>query len=119
VRPRHVREDPYAVLGLEPGASRAEIRRAYRRRAMVVHPDVAGTAATPEMARLNRAREDLDARSASEVAADEAHPGRGSRGAPSTASGTEAEPPAWTEALRETWPDYWSAWNELPRRDRG
>jgi hypothetical protein len=116
VRPRPDRDDPYAVLGLEPGATTAEIRRAYRRRAMAVHPDVAGSDATGEMARLNGARDHLESRSPDPVAADEARPRTRTR--KSRPGVVEPERPAWTETLQETWPDYWSAWNDLPRRDR-
>jgi hypothetical protein len=33
----------HAVLGIEPGASSAEIRTAYKRRALVTHPDQGGS----------------------------------------------------------------------------
>jgi DnaJ domain len=42
---RHV-EHPlsaHAVLGIEPGASSAEVRAAYKRRALVAHPDQGGS----------------------------------------------------------------------------
>lgn len=32
-------EDPYAVLGVPPGASQAEIVRAFRARVLATHPD--------------------------------------------------------------------------------
>lgn len=32
-------EDPYAVLGVSPGASQAEIVRAFRARVLATHPD--------------------------------------------------------------------------------
>jgi molecular chaperone DnaJ len=51
--------DPYAVLGLAPGATAADVRRAYLRRARLVHPDVAGAEATSRMAELNHARDEL------------------------------------------------------------
>jgi molecular chaperone DnaJ len=54
--------DPYAVLGLAPGATAADVRRAYLRRARLVHPDVAGPAATTRMAELNHARDEILAR---------------------------------------------------------
>jgi hypothetical protein len=38
--------NPYARLGLAPGASLAEVKRAYRRLAMQLHPDHAGPGGT-------------------------------------------------------------------------
>lgn len=32
--------DPYAVLGLQPGATKAEIKKAFRQKAMAHHPDM-------------------------------------------------------------------------------
>jgi hypothetical protein len=105
--------DAHAVLGIKPGASRAEIRRAYRRLALTIHPDVAGAQATGDMARLNEARDQLDA-----------HAPAGGRpeGAPGSAEspGEPVEPrrpPAWAPDHEPAWTDHWSAWNELPRRD--
>jgi DnaJ-class molecular chaperone len=40
------RDDYYALLGLDPGANAAELRRAWRRLALRWHPDRAGPAAT-------------------------------------------------------------------------
>jgi len=37
--PREREEDPYTVLGLEPGASREEVKAAYRRLVAQYHPD--------------------------------------------------------------------------------
>jgi hypothetical protein len=50
-----VTDDPYAVLGVEPGATADELRAARRRLARDVHPDRAGgsAAATAAMQRLN------------------------------------------------------------------
>lgn len=48
-------EDPYQRLGVMRGASPEAIRRAYRRRAKQLHPDVGGSPG--EMARLNAALE--------------------------------------------------------------
>ena len=39
--------DPHRVLGLEPGASQADVKRAYRHLAKVLHPDTAGAGALP------------------------------------------------------------------------
>lgn len=47
--------DPYSVLGVAPGASRAELRAAYRRLALVHHPDHGGS--TEKMALLSSAYE--------------------------------------------------------------
>jgi molecular chaperone DnaJ len=49
--------DPYAVLGLAPGATAADVQRAYRRRARLLHPDIAGEGGTMRMAELNLARD--------------------------------------------------------------
>ncbi len=53
--------DPYAVLGVDPDASVAEIRRAYLARARQVHPDVSrdDPQAAERMRRVNRAWEML------------------------------------------------------------
>ena len=68
--------DPYAVLGIPPGASRDEAARAHRRLAKAYHPDLnPGPAAAERMRRINaawrilsnparRARHDLDRRGA-------------------------------------------------------
>lgn len=47
-------DDPFAVLGVEPGASVAELRAARRRLAKALHPDHAG-GDNEAMRRLNRA----------------------------------------------------------------
>jgi molecular chaperone DnaJ len=49
--------DPYSILGLAPGATAADVQRAYRRRARLLHPDIAGEGATTRMAELNLARD--------------------------------------------------------------
>lgn len=57
-------EDYWQVLGLEPGASKADVQRAYRKKSLVVHPDrykgddPAG--ATAEFLQLTRAKEVLE-----------------------------------------------------------
>lgn len=51
--------DPHAVLGLEPGASPAEIKRAYRRLAKVLHPDFAGEQSLPAFLAVQEAYERL------------------------------------------------------------
>ncbi|HTK45116.1 MAG TPA: J domain-containing protein, partial [Patescibacteria group bacterium] len=51
--------DPYRVLGLEPGAPMAEVKRAYRRLAKAYHPDSAGEAALPRFLAIHEAYERL------------------------------------------------------------
>jgi hypothetical protein len=51
--------DPLRVLGLAPGASQAEIKRAYRRLAKAFHPDAAGEAAIPRFLAIQAAYDQL------------------------------------------------------------
>ena len=51
--------DPYRTLGLEPGASMAEVKRAYRLLAKAFHPDSAGEAALPRFLAIHEAYEQL------------------------------------------------------------
>lgn len=109
-RPRHL--DAHAVLGVTPGASRSEIRRAYRRLALRTHPDVAGADATADMARLNGARDELDARFPGAAPGPGSDPGAGAGG-----PAAPRRPPEWAAEHAPAWTDHWSAWNELPKRD--
>src|SRR5439155_20131773 len=51
--------DPWRILGLAPGATQDEIRRAYRRLAKINHPDAAGEAALPRFLAIQSAYEQL------------------------------------------------------------
>ena len=51
--------DPYRTLGLSPGASGDDIRRAYRRLAKANHPDSAGEKALPRFLAIQAAYESL------------------------------------------------------------
>lgn len=51
--------DPYRTLGLQPGASMADVKRAYRRLAKAYHPDSAGEAALPRFLAIHAAYEHL------------------------------------------------------------
>ncbi|HEX2755307.1 MAG TPA: J domain-containing protein, partial [Candidatus Limnocylindrales bacterium] len=51
--------DPWRTLGLAPGATQDEIRRAYRRLAKVHHPDAAGDAELPRFLAIQAAYEQL------------------------------------------------------------
>ena len=53
--------DPYRTLGLNPGATPAEIKRAYRRLAKAYHPDSAGERALPRFLAIQAAYERLTA----------------------------------------------------------
>jgi DnaJ-class molecular chaperone len=49
----------YTRLGLRPGASVADIRRAYRRQVMRLHPDIAGNGHVTEFLAIKSAYESL------------------------------------------------------------
>src|SRR3954462_8388548 len=51
--------DPWRTLGLSPGATLDEIRRAYRGLAKVNHPDAAGPAALPRFLAIQAAYEQI------------------------------------------------------------
>src|SRR6478735_263233 len=51
--------DPHRTLGLTPGASQAEIKRAYRYLAKLYHPDSAGERALPRFLAIQAAYEAL------------------------------------------------------------
>ena len=51
--------DPWRTLGLNPGASQDEIRRAYRRLAKANHPDAAGETALPRFLAIQQAYDQL------------------------------------------------------------
>mmetsp|Transcript_27271 Transcript_27271/g.63571 ORF Transcript_27271/g.63571 Transcript_27271/m.63571 type:complete len:235 (-) Transcript_27271:182-886(-) len=60
------RADPHAVLGVSPGASKSEIRKAYLQRAKEVHPDMSKSAgAHAEFQRLQEAYSTLQGGAAS------------------------------------------------------
>jgi len=84
--------DPYAVLGLSPGASLDEAARAYRRLAKEWHPDRAGDAGMTRMIGLNVAYELLRA---------EQRPGARVAVTPASRQGHVRGPGHWlSEAMR-------------------
>ncbi|MFL5777064.1 MAG: J domain-containing protein [Chloroflexota bacterium] len=74
--------DPYRTLGLRPGASADEIRRAYRRLAKAYHPDSAGEAALPRFLAIQAAYEIL-------------FPSKSARRPPAGTSGSAAARDPW------------------------
>lgn len=70
--------DPYRVLGVDPTATQREIRDAFRRRARMAHPDLAGDDGASWMRDLNAAWDLL--KSADRRAAHDAATGRGTAG---------------------------------------
>ena len=118
VRPAPDPFDPFATLGVMPGAGRAEIRRAYRSRAREVHPDATGTDTTDAMARLNRARDEALARAG--VATRRAPRPTARPAGEAAGSGGTGHPGDDEDAFDHAvdWNDYWSAWNDPPKRWR-
>ncbi|MDQ3129107.1 MAG: J domain-containing protein, partial [Chloroflexota bacterium] len=51
--------DPWRTLGVAPGATQDEIRRAYRRLAKINHPDAAGEGALPGFLAIQQAYDQL------------------------------------------------------------
>jgi DnaJ-like protein len=86
--------DPLRVLGLAPGASQAEIKRAYRRLAKAFHPDTAGEAAIPRFLAIQAAYDQLTGEAGAAGTS-------GRRGAAGGAAGRAAgaapgaRPPGW------------------------
>jgi molecular chaperone DnaJ len=116
--------DPYAVLGLDAGATQDEIRRAYRTLARKHHPDLnqhRQGEAEQAIKRLNaaydilrdekrRAAYDLERRRAAFAAANPAGRGRGG-----TAPGSDFDGAAW-RAQRDAEGSYFKRWSDR-RRD--
>ena len=85
--------DPYRTLGLAPGASLDEIRRAYRRLAKANHPDSAGEAALPRFLAIQAAYEMLT-ESRGRLASGGRRPVDARRGRGDAAAGPLARTPA-------------------------
>ena len=81
--------DPYLTLGLEPEATPAEVKRAYRRLAKAFHPDSAGPGALPRFLAIQEAYEHLTT----------ANPGKRASGSgasgPGGSNGAPAGPEPW------------------------
>lgn len=108
--------DPYRLLGLEPGASEAEVRRAFRRLARRAHPDAGGDPA--RFLDLRRAH-DLLTDPAARPGIDAPGAGVGSPAPPDAASPPpDAAPPppgvgidaGQAAALRQHWSHLGVAW---------
>ena len=96
--------DPYRILGLTPGASQLEIKRAYRQLAKAHHPDSAGAGEIQRFLTIQRAYEVLTTSSTR----------RWTRGARSTAAPTPAPGEPWRAD-----PDRARATRERARRRPG
>jgi hypothetical protein len=93
--------DPYRILGLEPGASQADIKRAYRRLAKTLHPDSAGERSLPAFLAVQEAYERLTGTKVRTVRLPGAPPGSGS---PPPGSGAAWDGPAsGRPGFREPW----------------
>ena len=93
--------DPYKVLGVSPSATMREIRDAYRARARLAHPDLAGEESISWMRDLNAAW-DLLKDPARRAAHDAASGIPSSPRSPASAGG--AKPPSADESLRSREP---------------
>jgi len=99
--------DPYWTLGLQPGATAAEVKRAYRRLAKASHPDAAGQAALDRFLAIQEAYEELTNRPRAGRAGRSAtaRPGSGGSGAAAAGGAAAGEPwradPARARAARE------------------
>jgi curved DNA-binding protein CbpA len=94
----------YDLLGVEPDASQREVKAAFRRRSLSVHPDHGGSAEA--FVRLQEAYEVL-----SDPIRRAAYDRALARGERADASGTD-----WTAEAPDPWPP--SAWAPAPRRRR-
>jgi hypothetical protein len=92
--------DPYAVLGLPPGAALADVKRAYRRLAKAFHPDSAGEAALPRFLAVHEAYESIVSGRAARTTR-----GPGSRMGTSETTGGRgwAADPSRARAARDAW----------------
>jgi hypothetical protein len=99
---KRVPPDPHVVIGVERGATRAEIQRAFRTKARELHPDVSGGDTTDAMAALSAARDDLLRHAPAERR---------------TTAGTRVAPDVGRRFDGE-WDDYWSSWWS-PRKHEG
>jgi hypothetical protein len=114
--------DPYAALGVRPGADAAQVKKAYRRLARQHHPDRSGDRRTTErMKAINRAwailsdatrRADHDASTATTRQSSTAHWSTSRRRATYWAP----PPPAWSAGTAAAVPPYRSA---VPTMDDG
>src|SRR3954469_20162668 len=86
--------DPYRILGLDPGASQADIKRAYRRLAKAFHPDSAGESALPAFLAIQDAYTSLsgDERERGLRRGPGTAPGAGARSGPGPANPRSAPP---------------------------
>ena len=114
--------NPYSRLGLRPGASLADVRRAYRRLSMRFHPDTAGTGSLQAFLAVKAAYEWIvahpslaepgDRRPGSVTRTSVARPVRRAR-----AMATRPAPPP--SAARSSWPGgrwYWEGIRERAAR---
>jgi hypothetical protein len=86
--------DPHSVLGLPPGASQAEIKRAYRRLAKAFHPDNAGEAAIPRFLAIQAAYDQLTGQAGTDGTSGR-RSGAGGAGAGGAGGAAGARRPGW------------------------